>query len=168
MNESDLDTVFNAGAEVGLGAVTLRNIRQLLEETYCGHIGVEYKFAGNPDKFKWFQDKMEGARNKPAFSLDEKKRILDKVNQAVVFENFLQTKFLGQKRFSLEGGEILIPALDLLIEKGAGMGVKEFVIGMGHRGRLNVLENILGKPYKEVFAEFQERPMTMTPVLVVM
>jgi 2-oxoglutarate dehydrogenase E1 component len=98
---------------------------------------------------------MEGGRNKPRFSPDEKKRILNKLNQAVVFENFLQTKFLGQKRFSLEGGEILIPALDLLIEKGAGTGAEEFIIGMGHRGRLNVLANTMGKPYKEVFAEFQ-------------
>ncbi|OQP42965.1 2-oxoglutarate dehydrogenase E1 component [Niastella yeongjuensis] len=155
LSDADLDTVFKAGAEVGLGAATLRDIRQLLEETYCGPIGVEYKYANDPESIKWFQDKMESVRNKPGFSQDDKKQILHKLTQAVVFESFLQTKFLGQKRFSLEGGEIVIPALDLLIEKGAGNGVKEFVIGMGHRGRLNVLANIMGKPYKEVFAEFQ-------------
>ncbi|MBO9202843.1 MULTISPECIES: 2-oxoglutarate dehydrogenase E1 component [Niastella] len=155
LNDTDLDKVFNAGVEVGLRATTLREIRQLLEETYCGPIGVEYKYIGSPDKIKWFQDKMESVKNKADFSLDEKKRILHKLNQAVVFEAFLQIKFLGQKRFSLEGGETLIPALDLLVEKGAGAGVEEFVIGMGHRGRLNVLANIMGKPYKEIFEEFQ-------------
>ncbi|MFL5748258.1 MAG: 2-oxoglutarate dehydrogenase E1 component [Niastella sp.] len=155
LNDADLDTVFKAGAEIGLGAATLRDIRQLLEETYCGPIGVEYKYAGNPGKHTWFQDKMEAVRNKPRFSVEEKKRILNKLTQAVVFETFLQTKFLGQKRFSLEGGETLIPALDLLIEKGAGTGMSAFIIGMGHRGRLNVLANILGKPYKEIFEEFQ-------------
>ena len=155
LNDADLDTVFKAGAEIGLGAATLRDIRQKLEETYCGPIGVEYKYAGNPGKHTWFQDKMEAIRNKPGFSIEEKKRILHKLTQAVVFETFLQTKFLGQKRFSLEGGETLIPALDLLVEKGASTGVEEFIIGMGHRGRLNVLANIMGKPYKEIFEEFQ-------------
>ncbi|AEW00511.1 2-oxoglutarate dehydrogenase E1 component [Niastella koreensis] len=155
LNDADLDTVFKAGEEVGLGPATLRDIRQLLEETYCGPIGVEYKYTGNAGKHKWFQDNLETVRGRPVFSTEEKKRMLQKLTQAVVFESFLQTKFLGQKRFSLEGGEILIPALDLLIEKGAGMGVKEFVIGMGHRGRLNVLANIMGKPYKEIFEEFQ-------------
>jgi 2-oxoglutarate dehydrogenase E1 component len=155
LNDADLDTVFKAGAAIGMGAATLREIRQLLEETYCGPIGVEYKYAGNPGKHTWFQDKMEAVRNKPGFSVEEKKRMLNKLTQAVVFETFLQTKFLGQKRFSLEGGETLIPALDLLIEKGASTGVEEFIIGMGHRGRLNVLANIMGKPYKEIFEEFQ-------------
>jgi 2-oxoglutarate dehydrogenase E1 component len=155
LSEADLDTVFKAGEEIGLNAATLRNIRQALEETYCAHIGVEYRYVGSPQKLKWFQNKMEPGRNKPTFSVEEKKRILNKLTQAVVFETFLHTKFVGQKRFSLEGTETLIPALDLLIEKGAAAGVKEFVIGMGHRGRLNVLANIVGKPYKELFAEFQ-------------
>ena len=155
LNDTDLDTVFKAGAEIGLGAATLRDIRQALEETYCGPIGVEYKYVDSPARLKWFQDKMEAVRNKPGFSVEEKKRMLQKLTQAVVFESFLQTKFLGQKRFSLEGGEILIPGLDLLIEKGASTGVEEFIIGMGHRGRLNVLANMLGKPYKEIFEEFQ-------------
>jgi 2-oxoglutarate dehydrogenase E1 component len=155
LSDADLDTVFKAGAEIGVGATSLRDIRQLLEEIYCGPIGFEYKYANDPARVKWFQDRIENVKSKSRFSLDEKKRILNKLTQAVVFENFLQTKFLGQKRFSLEGGETLIPALDWLIEKGAGMGVEEFIIGMGHRGRLNVLANIMGKPYKEVFAEFQ-------------
>jgi 2-oxoglutarate dehydrogenase E1 component len=155
LSNADLETVFQAGAEVGLGAAKLKDIRELLEQTYCRSIGAEYKYIGNPIKVKWFEDRMEKVRNTPGFSIDEKKRILNKLNEAVVFETFLGTKFLGQKRFSLEGAESLIPAMDLVIEKGADLGLEEFIIGMGHRGRLNVLANIMGKPYKEIFAEFQ-------------
>jgi 2-oxoglutarate dehydrogenase E1 component len=155
LSDADLDTVFNAGVEVGLGKATLRDIRQLLEDTYCQTIGAEYKYIRNPIKTKWFEDRMEKTRNQPSFSADEKKRILNKLNQAVVFENFLGTKFLGQKRFSLEGAEALIPALDSVIEKGSKLGIEEFTIGMAHRGRLNVLANIMGKSYKEIFSEFE-------------
>jgi 2-oxoglutarate dehydrogenase E1 component len=155
LSDADLDTVFNAGVEVGLGKATLRDIRQLLEDTYCQTIGAEYKYIRNPIKAKWFEDRMEKTRNQPSFSADEKKRILNKLNQAVVFENFLGTKFLGQKRFSLEGAEALIPALDSVIEKGSKLGIEEFTIGMAHRGRLNVLANIMGKSYKEIFSEFE-------------
>ena len=155
--EADLDTVFNAGIEVGLGPATLRDIRQLLEDTYCQSIGAEYKYIRNPEKVKWFEERMEKERNTPNFSIETKKRILKKLNEAVVFENFLGTKFLGQKRFSLEGAEGLIPALDSVIEKGADLGIEEFVIGMAHRGRLNVLANILHKTYKDIFAEFEGR-----------
>ncbi len=153
--DADLDTVFNAGVEVGLGPATLRDIRQLLDETYCESIGVEYKYIRNPVKMQWFQERMESTRNKPNFTVEQKKRILHKLNQAVVFENFLGTKFLGQKRFSLEGAETLIPALDAVIEKGAELGIEEFVIGMAHRGRLNVLANIMNKTYSEIFTEFE-------------
>src|SRR5690606_37766995 len=104
---------------------------------------------------KWLLEHMEGTRNKPDFPIEKKKRILQKLNDAVVFENFLGTKFLGQKRFSLEGAESVIPALDSVIEKGADLGVQEFVIGMAHRGRLNVLANIMGKTYKDIFSEFE-------------
>ncbi|KHJ38201.1 2-oxoglutarate dehydrogenase E1 component [Pedobacter glucosidilyticus] len=152
--DADLDTVFNAGVEVGLGPAKLRDIYQLLEDTYCQSIGVEYRYMRNPIKFKWFEERMESSRNLPNFDTDKKKRILQKLNQAVVFESFLGTKFLGQKRFSLEGAESLIPALDSVIEKGADLGIQEFVIGMAHRGRLNVLANIMGKTYKDIFSEF--------------
>ena len=153
-SSADLDTVFNAGREVGLGPATLREIYKLLEDTYSQSIGVEYRHMRNPEKLKWFEDRMEKSRNKPDFSIETKKRILTKLNQAVAFENFLGTKFLGQKRFSLEGAESLIPALDSIIEKGAELGIQEFVIGMAHRGRLNVLANIMGKTYKDIFSEF--------------
>jgi len=155
LSETDLDTVFNAGVEVGIGPAKLRDIVQLLEETYCGTIGVEYLYIRNPINVKWFQQRMEGQHNKPSFSVDEKKLMLRKVSEAVIFENFLGTKFLGQKRFSLEGAEALIPAMDSVIQKGATLGIEEFTIGMAHRGRLNVLANIMKKTYKEIFLEFE-------------
>nr|WP_294899889.1 2-oxoglutarate dehydrogenase E1 component [uncultured Pedobacter sp.] len=153
--QSDLETVFNAGVEVGLGPAKLKDIYQLLEDTYSQSIGIEYTYMRNPIKLKWFEERMEKTRNKPNFDVETKKRILNKLNQAVAFESFLGTKFLGQKRFSLEGAESLIPALDSVIEKGADLGIEEFVIGMAHRGRLNVLTNIMGKTYKDVFSEFE-------------
>jgi 2-oxoglutarate dehydrogenase E1 component len=155
LEDSDLNTVFNAGVEVGLGAATLREILALVEQTYCQSIGVEYKYVRNPEKLKWFEHRMESERNTPNFNIDTKKRILSKLNEAVVFENFLGTKFLGQKRFSLEGAEAVIPALDSVIHKGAELGIEEFVIGMAHRGRLNVLANIMQKTYKDIFSEFE-------------
>lgn len=161
--EADMNTVFNAGVEVGLGPATLKDIRQLVEDTYCRSIGAEFKYIRNPEKIKWLQDRMEADRNMPKFSLDTKKRILNKLNHAVVFENFLGTKFLGQKRFSLEGAESLIPALDSVIEKGSEIGIQEFVIGMAHRGRLNVLTNIMGKSYKSIFSEFEGKTYADDP-----
>jgi 2-oxoglutarate dehydrogenase E1 component len=155
LSEADMDTVFNAGVEVGLGPAKLRDIRQLLEDTYCQSIGAEYRYIRNPIKIKWFEDRMESKRNTPSFKVEEKKLMLNKLNEAVVFENFLGTKFLGQKRFSLEGAEALIPALDSVIQNGSELGIEEFIIGMAHRGRLNVLTNIMEKPYKEVFSEFE-------------
>ena len=155
LSEADMSTVFNAGVEVGLGPASLKDIRQLLEETYCGSIGAEYMYIRNPIKIKWFEDRMEKSRNKPNLSLEHKKKILNKLNQAVIFESFLGIKFLGQKRFSLEGAEGLIPALDEIISKGAELGIQEFILGMAHRGRLNVLANILGKTYKDIFTEFE-------------
>jgi 2-oxoglutarate dehydrogenase E1 component len=154
-SKDDLDTIFNAGIEVGLGPATLRDIYKLLEDTYSQSIGVEYRYMRNPLKLKWFEERMESCRNTPNFDVEKKKRILLKLNQAVAFENFLGTKFLGQKRFSLEGAESLIPALDSVIEKGAELGIQEFVLGMAHRGRLNVLANIMGKTYKDIFSEFE-------------
>jgi len=155
LDDSDLETVFNAGIEVGLGSAKLKDILALVEQTYCQSIGVEYKYVRNPEKLKWFELRMESERNTPNFGIETKKRILAKLNEAVVFENFLGTKFLGQKRFSLEGAEAVIPALDSVIQKGAELGIEEFVIGMAHRGRLNVLANIMHKTYKDIFSEFE-------------
>ena len=154
LSDADLETYFNAGAEVGLGKAKLKDIRKLIEDTYCQSIGVEYRYLRNPIKLDWFQKQIERKDGIPEFSVEKKKHILNKLNQAVVFENFLGTKFLGQKRFSLEGAESMIPALDFVIEKGADLGIEEFVIGMAHRGRLNVLANIMGKTYKDIFSEF--------------
>ncbi|MCJ0742194.1 2-oxoglutarate dehydrogenase E1 component [Pedobacter montanisoli] len=153
--ENDLETVFNSSVELGIGPAKLKDIVAFLEQTYCGPIGVEYKYLRTPEVLSWLEQKMEADRNAPKLSLDEKKRVLKKLNEAVVFESFLGTKFLGQKRFSLEGAEALIPALDSVIEKGADLGIEEFVLGMAHRGRLNVLANIMQKSYKDIFAEFE-------------
>ena len=133
---------------------SLQKIIGHLENIYCQHIGVEYMYIRNPEVVEWIQDKIGVNDNQPNFSTDEKKAILNKLNQAVSFENFLHTKYVGQKRFSLEGGESIIPALDALIEKAAEKGVEQFVMGMAHRGRLNVLANIFGKSTQDIFSEF--------------
>jgi len=154
LTTEDLDTTFISGNAIGLSNSTLRSIVELLQQTYCGTIGTEYKYINDPEKLKWLQGRMETSKNKPEFSVEEKKRILYKLMQAVSFESFLHTKFVGQKRFSIEGSEAVIPALELMIEKGAELGAEEFTIGMGHRGRLNILTNAIRKGYKEVFNEF--------------
>jgi len=155
LEQADLETVFSAGQELGIGPAKLKDIIAHLDETYCQSVGAEYKYIRNPEVIKWLQSRMENSKNRQAFTIDEKKRILTKLNEAVAFENFLHTKFTGQKRFSLEGAESAIPALDAVIDAGAELGIKEFVIGMAHRGRLNVLANILGKSYEDIFAEFE-------------
>lgn len=157
LSTTDLETVFNSSVELGIGPAKLKDIVAFLEQTYCGSIGVEYKYVRTPEILQWLEGKMESERNTPKLSNDEKMRIVKKLNEAVVFENFLGTKFLGQKRFSLEGAEALIPALDAVIEKGADLGIEEFVLGMAHRGRLNVLANIMQKSYKDIFTEFEGR-----------
>lgn len=154
LSETDLDDVFDAGSILGIGSKTLREIIKHLESIYCDSIGVEYMYIRNPEQRQWIQDKLNINDNQPNFSKDEKLHILKKLNEAVSFENFLHTKYVGQKRFSLEGGESLIPALDAVIEKAASMGVKEFVMGMAHRGRLSTLTNIFGKSAKDIFSEF--------------
>ncbi len=155
LSEYDLETTFHSGTLIGIGPATLKRIIEHLEHTYCASIGAEYKYIRNPEIVNWLEQKMESCQNTAEFSIDKKRRILSKLNEATAFENFLHTKFVGQKRFSLEGCETLIPALDEVIECGAEMGIKEFVIGMSHRGRLNVLANIMGKTYKEIFTEFE-------------
>lgn len=158
LSEKDLETVFQAGNEIGLGAAKLKDIIAHLEQTYCQSIGAEYLYMREPKVVKWLQERMEKNRNTPNFSKEEKKVILKKLTQAVVFENYLHTKFVGQKRFSLEGGEAVIPAINALMEHGANLGIEDYVIGMAHRGRLNVLTNIMNKTYKDVFTEFEGRP----------
>ena len=156
LSEADLNTVFKNGEVLGLGSqAKLRDIVAALEKIYTGAIGFEYMYIRDPEVLDWFREKVE--KDSLAFNpgVEYKKRILKKLNEAVVFENFLHTKFLGQKRFSLEGGETTIPALDAIIGKGAELGVKEVMIGMAHRGRLNVLANIMGKTYEQIFSEFE-------------
>ncbi|TYB76074.1 2-oxoglutarate dehydrogenase E1 component [Bizionia saleffrena] len=155
LSHSDLETSFNAGEMLGYGGPqTLLKIIEHLEQVYCHSIGVEYMYIRKPEELKWIQDKLNVGNNQPKFSNDEKKHILKKLNEAVSFETFLHTKYVGQKRFSLEGGETLIPALDAVIDKAAEYGVKEFVMGMSHRGRLSTLTNIFGKSAKDIFNEF--------------
>lgn len=154
LSTADLDTVFNAGEVVGIGPASLRKIIEHLQNVYCASIGIEYMYIRNPEVIHWIQNRIGPNENKTNFTSEEKKHILKKLNQAYSFETFLHTKYVGQKRFSLEGGESLIPALDAIIEKGAELGVEQFVVGMAHRGRLNVLTNIFGKQPKDIFNEF--------------
>lgn len=155
LSEADLDTVFESGKLLGIGPATLRVIMDSLRKIYAGEIGFEYMYIRELDVKNWLRNKIEKEALVFEPTLDEKKRILEKLNEATVFENFLATKYLGQKRFSLEGGEVTIPALDTIISQAADMGVEEVMIGMAHRGRLNVLANILGKSYESIFDGFE-------------
>jgi len=155
LTKADLDRTFQAGNELGIGAVRLKEIVHFLQETYCNSFGAEYMFIREQKTLTWLRNRFEKTRNKPDFNNDEKKYILTKLERAVFFENFLQKKFPGQKRFSLEGAESVIPALDAVMERGSELGVEEFIIGMPHRGRLNVLTNIMRKPFEDVFSEFE-------------
>ncbi|WP_448388994.1 multifunctional oxoglutarate decarboxylase/oxoglutarate dehydrogenase thiamine pyrophosphate-binding subunit/dihydrolipoyllysine-residue succinyltransferase subunit [Microbacterium aurum] len=149
----DLDREFVTGGFGGRRTMKLRDILGVLRDSYCRTIGVEYMHIQDPTQRKWFQDNVEVKYQKP--SHDEQLRILDKLNQAEAFETFLQTKYVGQKRFSLEGGESLIPLLDQILQGAAGAGLDGAAIGMAHRGRLNVLTNIAGKTYSQIFREFE-------------
>ena len=155
LSPADLNKTFHAGNKLGLGKTSLKNIIEMLQQTYCSSIGVEYRYIRNTAVSDWLRDRMETTRNKPIFSSDEKKQILSKLNEAVSFEKFIHKKFPGQKRFSLEGAETLIPALENVITQGNRLGLHEFVIGMSHRGRLNVLANIMHKSYRQIFSEFE-------------
>jgi 2-oxoglutarate dehydrogenase E1 component len=154
LTQNDLQTTFTAGEVLGIGSATLEKIIQHLNSIYCDSIGIEYMYIRKPEEIQWIQDKLNINDNQPQFSAEQKKHILKKLNEAVAFENFLHTKYVGQKRFSLEGGESLIPALDALIEAAAEKGVADFVMGMAHRGRLSTLANIFGKSAKDIFSEF--------------
>ncbi len=157
LSESDLKEVFIAGEEIGLKNATLQQILDRLNELYCGNMGVEVAHIENREKRMWLRKKIEGRvqGNDYGLSIEKKKRILEKLNGAVGFESFLHTKYVGQKRFSLEGGETTIAALDAIINTAADDNVEEVVIGMAHRGRLNVLANIMGKTYEQIFNEFE-------------
>lgn len=155
LTEGDLKETFLCGEFVGLGPATLGDILTHMKAVYCGKIGVEYMHSNNTDVRRWVRERFESTAKNYNLSSEKKKRILRKLNEATVFENFLQTKYVGQKRFSLEGGESTIPGLDAIINHGADLGAKEFVIGMAHRGRLNVLANIVGKTYEYIFNEFE-------------
>ncbi len=155
LSPEDLKITFQAGNEIGIGPGTLENIIGHLQQTYCQSIGVEYMYIRTPEIVEWLRGRMESSQNTPFFDPNKKLQILQKLSEAVGFEQFLRKRFPGQKRFSLEGCEALIPALDVVIEKGTELGVSEVVIGMAHRGRLNVLVNILKKPFHYIFNEFE-------------
>lgn len=154
LSQADLNTVFDAAKMVNMKPSSLADIIKHLENVYCQSIGVEFMYIRDPKVQEWIKNRLDINNNQPNFSADQKKHILKKLNEAVSFENFLHTKYVGQKRFSLEGCEAVIPALDALVEAAADKGVEQFVMGMAHRGRLNVLANIFGKNTQNIFSEF--------------
>ena len=165
LTKSDLDSTFNAGEIVGIGPKKLSEIIGHLERTYCDSIGVEYMYMRNPEKLTWWKDRLMVNDNHPNYTQDAKKYILSKLNQAVTFESFLQTKYVGQKRFSLEGGEALIPGISVALRNAAEVyGVEECVLGMAHRGRLNTLVNIFKKPVRDLFSEFEGKDFEDTNI----
>lgn len=153
LEASDMNQVFQAGAEVGIGPATLADIIKHLELTYCQSIGIEYMYMREPERVQWFRERIE-LKNRPKFTAEEKKHIFKKISDATIFEQFLAKKYVGQKRFSVEGGEALIPALDVIVQKAGELNVKEVVMGMAHRGRLNTLVNIFEKDAQSIFCEF--------------
>ena len=156
--DGDMDIVFNtSNTFFGKDKMTLRDLLQALRETYCGTIGAEYMFIADQKIKKWWQEKLESIRSAPRFNADQKRQILDRLTAAEGLERYLQAKFVGQKRFSLEGGDSFIACMDELIRDAGSRGVQEIVIGMAHRGRLNVLVNVLGKMPKDLFAEFEHK-----------
>ncbi len=154
LEEEDLNSVFHAGNEIGIGNATLKEIISHLELTYCESVGAEFLYMRQPELIDWLRVRMEKSKNSEFYTPEQQKHIFYHLNIAVGFESFIHRKFVGAKRFSLEGTEALIPALDALVVHGAKLGIEEFVVGMAHRGRLNVLANILEKPYKNIFKEF--------------
>jgi 2-oxoglutarate dehydrogenase E1 component len=154
-SDADQEAVFDtSNTFFGKDRMSLRELLNALRETYCGTVGPEYMYITNQAEKRWWQQKLESIRSKPSFNTDKKKHILDRLTAAEGLERFLHTKFVGQKRFSLEGGESFIAAMDELIQQAGAKGVQEIVIGMAHRGRLNVLVNTLGKMPGDLFAEF--------------
>ncbi|WP_020206342.1 MULTISPECIES: 2-oxoglutarate dehydrogenase E1 component [Cupriavidus] len=163
-SESDLDIVFNASnTYFGKESMSLRELLNNLRETYCSSIGAEFMYISDQAQKRWWQERLETTRSKPVFTLEKKKHVLDRLTAAEGLERFLHTKFVGQKRFSLEGGESFIAAMDELIQRAGSKGVQEIVIGMAHRGRLNVLVNTLGKMPADLFAEFEGKHVDDLP-----
>ncbi|HWE26551.1 MAG TPA: 2-oxoglutarate dehydrogenase E1 component, partial [Polyangia bacterium] len=155
-SDKDLDVVMPSGGFYGTGAVTLRELMKRLRATYCEYIGVEMNHISDVMKRAWLQERMEPVLNAPPIDRNTQLYILEKVAAAEVLENFIHTKYVGTKRFSLEGGESLIPMLELIVERSGLHGVDEIVFGMAHRGRLNVLVNVMGKSPSDLFAEFED------------
>ena len=161
LKEEHLDLNFQAAKEIGFSeSRPLREIIAKLKRTYRQSIGIEYMYIRDVEKVRWLQKQLHKNDNQPDYSAEQKKRIIHKLNEAVAFENFLNRKFVGQKRFSIEGAESLIPALDFGIQRANELGVEEFVMGMAHRGRLNVLSNIFGKTQSDIFSEFEGKKFT--------
>ncbi|GAB1415137.1 2-oxoglutarate dehydrogenase E1 component [Paludibacter sp.] len=154
LSKDDLEITFEAGQQIGIGRAKLKDIIAHLNETYCKSIGVEFRYMTKPDIVNWLQSRMEGSKNQEFLSNSERSYILDKLIEASGFEDFLHKKFVGQKRFSLEGSEAILPALDVMIAHGGQFDVKEIFIGMAHRGRLNILTNIMKMPYSDIFRGF--------------
>jgi len=155
LTEADMDRVFTTGCLMGPETAPLRDIIKAMRETYCGSLGVEYMYLSNRAEKRWIQERLEPTRSKPNYSPDQKRAILERLTAGEGLERYLHTRYVGQKRFSLEGGETLIPMLDSLLQRAGQGGVQELVIGMAHRGRLNVLVNTLGKSPKDLFQEFE-------------
>lgn len=160
LSAADLETVFQAGVQIGMGPAKLKDIVAYLDAVYCHHIGIEFMYIRDPEKLQWLKEQFHEISHEQAFNTTEKLEILEALNQAVGFEKYVHRKFVGQKRFSLEGGESLIPALGAAIQRGAENGVQSVVMGMAHRGRLNVLRNVFQKPAAEIFAEFMGNAYT--------
>ena len=155
LTQEDMDKTFLAGEFIGLGRASLKNIISFLADIYTRTLGIEYTHINNTEIRRWIRNKLETGSRFISHPIEKKIRILKKLDEATAFENFLQTKYVGQKRFSLEGGETTIPAIDAMIQTAGALGGDEIVIGMAHRGRLNVLTNIVGKSYDYVFNEFE-------------
>src|SRR3954466_9447859 len=163
-SDADHEAIFNtSNTFFGKESMSLRELINALRETYCGTIGAEYMYLSDQTLKRWWQQKLESIRSKPNFTPEKKRHILDRVTAAEGLERFLHTKYVGQKRFSLEGGESFIASMDELIQQAGARGVQEIVIGMAHRGRLNVLVNILGKMPKDLFEEFEGKHVDDLP-----
>ncbi|HVY05446.1 MAG TPA: 2-oxoglutarate dehydrogenase E1 component [Burkholderiales bacterium] len=162
--EADMNLVFNSGSLVGPDQMPLREILRAVRETYCGSIGVEYMYITDTQIKRWIQQRFEGVRSQPSYDADFKRHILERLTAAETLEKYLHTRYVGQKRFSMEGGDSTIPLLDLMLQRAGTKGIQETVIGMAHRGRLNVLVNTLGKMPKDLFSEFEGKQAEQLPM----
>ncbi|MEO0793005.1 MAG: 2-oxoglutarate dehydrogenase E1 component, partial [Pseudomonadota bacterium] len=153
--EADLDRPIFIDNVLGLETATIRQILRILQRTYCQHIGVEFTHISNPQQKAWLQERIEGEEKDISFTVEGKKAILNKLIEAEAFEKFSDIKYTGTKRFGLDGGEAMVPALEQIIKRGGQLGVRDIVLGMAHRGRLNVLANVMGKPHRAIFNEFK-------------